>query len=699
MSDKAMSWGDLHARIQSSLGVRFINQTHQRSFSLNLFQMNAVALMDAVQRVHDLDHGLAWMSEANRVAGQQAHRELHRHVHNFVASALTLVEHTRIFMRANYDGSTLKRKYEERAEATFANSPTAQFVQGLRNYFLHKGMPNTSMYLRYRKNPGPESTGGSMTTGVQMDTDALLEWENWKAPARQFLEQNKGGLLIGSFVRDYTELVTQFHAWLQEALYDHHAADLEELARLQDDLAAMEAIAPNLPSAPDANPEPIAPLAFGADAANVLDAMANQVLAKVRKLMMQDLTPGFETGRPTVTIHERDVRGPVRQWGRSSEGEVAWVIMQYRGDNYGLLESDHAEVQRLVERVMQCNWARECLSRDYIETCFADWAMRRWNGGEASFHEALSEAARTDVTLHEVWAPIANMEIEEGFTFGPVRIESVTPGVLTNIHAQVFPPEAVADVRGESLLADVRARMQGLAAVVISVHAEPSFALDYARAVAHDAVRLLRFFSPGAINALQFNPVHLLGYAHIPTSYLVAVSEGTLRVDQKLLSREIGFWRLSSDEFAQMQREYLDDVASLLVPDGLSAFAKKVRAALLDYSKAGDAVDIGDRLERCVSAIEDLFLRHDVEPRSNRVASRLAILLGSSSEEHDQVQTTVRQAYWLREKAISQVLLPRDEQLVATFVGYARLAILTAVANLPRFGTPIEFIDAIENRG
>ena len=168
------SAAEFFRQISESAGSDYLDRAHQRSFSLNVFQMNAVELIEAAQRLKDPDQGMALMMEKNREAGLQAHRELNRHVHNFVSSSLTLVEHTRVFMRKHYADTVLLVTYEKQVIATFAQSPVAQFVQGLRNYMLHRGLPNSSMFMKFATRPGATDGSGMMETGVQYDTTSLL---------------------------------------------------------------------------------------------------------------------------------------------------------------------------------------------------------------------------------------------------------------------------------------------------------------------------------------------------------------------------------------------------------------------------------------------------------------------------------------------------------------------------------------------
>jgi hypothetical protein len=234
--EKPSDLAKLLRQIADSAGTGYLNRIHQRSFSLNVFQMNAVKLIEASQRVKDPDQGMALMMEKSHEAGLQAHRELNRHVHNFVSSALTLTEHTRVLMRKHYPGTDLLATYEEQVTATFAQSPVAQFVQGLRNYMLHRGLPNSSLFMKFTTNPGAMDGSGTAETGVHYDTVSLLDWKDWKSVARTYLERAGEHLDLHEFAQEYITLVNQFQGWLDAALATHHQSDLQELGQLQSQL-------------------------------------------------------------------------------------------------------------------------------------------------------------------------------------------------------------------------------------------------------------------------------------------------------------------------------------------------------------------------------------------------------------------------------------------------------------------------------
>ena len=403
---------DLFQKIRESAGTSYLDRVHQRSFSFNVFQMNAVELLEAAERVKDPDQGIALMIEKNREAGSQAHRELNRHVHNFVSSALTLVEHTRVFMRKHYAGTDLLTTYERQVSATFSQSPVAQFVQGLRNYMLHKGLPDSSMFMSFATSPSSPDGSGTMETGVRYDTAALLDWKDWKPAARSYLEKVGEHLDIHEFSKEYLALVNQFHGWLDTTLAAYHRSDLQELGQLQEQYQSIsstrELNSPPLPSFAS-----VQPFGFGSVLTNEIDQISRDLLDKVRELHFTHTPQGFSSDRPVTKITDQELIGPISMWGPEKDGETALAFLEHEGRPYGLSEGDYEALDSLIDTILKAAWARTTLSRKFVETTFFNWARQRFSSDQSSFPDALSKAAQANVRSIEVWAPIANMEVEQ----------------------------------------------------------------------------------------------------------------------------------------------------------------------------------------------------------------------------------------------------------------------------------------------
>jgi hypothetical protein len=156
----------LQQAIRSAPRAAYIDRSYGRSFSLNIFQMNTQELIAATRNVRDPEQGLRLMALENKEAGLQAHREINRLVHNFVAGSMSLIDHTRQFVREHYAGSALEGAYNNQVKVDFASEPVAKFVQNLRNYMLHKGLPNSQMFLHFDNTFNSPGAGAELSTGV-----------------------------------------------------------------------------------------------------------------------------------------------------------------------------------------------------------------------------------------------------------------------------------------------------------------------------------------------------------------------------------------------------------------------------------------------------------------------------------------------------------------------------------------------------
>ncbi|WP_157656146.1 hypothetical protein [Burkholderia ubonensis] len=690
---------DLSRQIRESEGSGYLDRAHQRSFSLNVFQMNAVELIEAAQRVKDPDQGMALMMEKNREAGLQAHRELNRHVHNFVSSALTLVEHTRVFMRKHYAGTELLATYEKQVIATFAKSPVAQFVQGLRNYMLHRGLPNSSMFMKFATSLGATDGSGTMETGVQYDTASLLDWKDWKPVARTYLEEVGEHLDVHEFAQEYVTLVNQFHGWLDATLATHHYSDLQELSGLQ---VQLQAISPTREPISPANPPDslsIEPFKFTSVQTAELDRISLDLLRKIRELHLKQAPQEFPTERPATQITDRELIGPITFWGQEVNGGAAIMFLQYEGKSYGLVENDYKSLDSLTDAVLKAAWARTSLSRKFVETAFFDWARQQFPAAQLSFPEALSDAARDTVTNVEVWAPIANMEVEQGFDFGPVRIESMTAAVMENLRSRAPSPRPEQQQEVGQFFEKLRGEIQGYAVAVVSIEAEPAFAVERALRIAQDAVGLLTFFSPAAPRSYLFSPVALAGAEYIPTSKLIALYEGGFHYSESVLPKRVGHWRLSTQQISELNSDLLEAAASLVVSEGLSEFALAVRASILIYSKGATLVAPLDRLRNCLSALEGVLLRHDMEPRAHSIANRMSFLLTRGGADGEAVKKIVQQIYWLQAQPQLTEQGHRESELITTFTSYAYHVLHVALGNVQTINSKVQFVAEIDRIG
>jgi hypothetical protein len=585
--------GDLLNAIHSSRGMAHINRSHQRTFTLNIFRMNAQELIEITRRVNDPDEGLRLMSMDNREAGQQTHREVTRRVHNFVAAALTLVEHTRIFMREHYGDTPTFDQYQTKVVAEFAQDPLVRFVQDMRNFMLHRGLPNSEMFMNFESNPDLPTGGGELTTGIRIRAAPLLEWRNWSGPAETFIENSGEFVDIRAFAEDYTDKIVVFHDWLQVALDQLHTSDLDELRALQRSLDELDRPAPSPSSAADSAhasqenvDEPEQEFVFASSRAAALDTAATELFSKVREREFpKERTDGFASERPVgATLTDKEIIGEPLVWADDVEGRRVFVFAYKGKRGFGIDENVFAGIQTLIEAVLKSDWATRTVSRSFIEKSVIQWLQSKVNAPETgTLSETIAKASRDSVQPLELWAPIAHLEVQASFAIGPVEIVTITKAMVDGLEAKALSSAPKQHDSISALFNKLREDMQGLAAVVFKANGEPEKIKEDGEAIARIVVELLRFASPAATNFPMTCASALLGSEVVPNSNLLVLGEGTFVYTQAALS-PMPDWRVSEAVSRGMQK-YFDAVGGLVRPEGLSAFALAVRTSLLLFGR------------------------------------------------------------------------------------------------------------------
>lgn len=218
---------ELFKKYLDSEGMAFQNRMKSHSFSFNIFAGNYRELKEGLAIIENPEVGFKLMSSSNKKEKVQAHREINRLFHNYLAAAKTLIDHTRVFIEENYSNTTIEENYKSKIMDGFANDPLARFVQDLRNFMLHNGLPHSQMSISYVKD------APSIESSVRLETEKLKEWRRWTKPSRQFLNEQDGNLRLTELITPYSEKVLELYNWLESELYAFHEQDLQELYELQ----------------------------------------------------------------------------------------------------------------------------------------------------------------------------------------------------------------------------------------------------------------------------------------------------------------------------------------------------------------------------------------------------------------------------------------------------------------------------------
>ncbi len=210
------------------LEVRF--RLYKFSQSLNIFLSNHEDLENAISKhvsyIPLLDY---YDPELNAAVSEQLFQII-RHLHNTVAAAQSLVDHTTIFFRRFYRDSNQIPDYQAQIDSRFKNHGLTQFVICLRQFCQHYRNVALTSSLLFDHLHRPH------TRIIRLTKHDLLEFGSWKAAAKQFLNGLPEEIDILDILRNYKNHIIEFYNWFMSRLNDIHQEDFATYNRIMDEI-------------------------------------------------------------------------------------------------------------------------------------------------------------------------------------------------------------------------------------------------------------------------------------------------------------------------------------------------------------------------------------------------------------------------------------------------------------------------------
>jgi hypothetical protein len=367
------------------------------------------------------------------------------------------------------------------------------------------------------------------------------------------------------------------------------------------------------------------------------------------------------------------------------------------GKIYGLARGAFQNLRRLADQVVKAPWIKDAVGRSFIEDSIFLWCRENFGSADPSpLTDFLLKRATDMVEPSIIWVPIAFLEVEHEFEFGPVKLAPISAKMLDTRERMLIEgsPNHADQIR--ALFAKKRQRYQGLAAVVVDIEAVKDYAFNRAVELAEAVVGLLRLYSAAACVPWLTCPCAVIGTEYVPNTTAISYKDGSFMMRESALKPLPYPWRISAKEWADMRGNNLETLGTLLDESRLTDFQSRLRTSLLAYSKGLTFRDLGDRLVYSLSALEGLFLRDASEPIQQNLGERLAFLLHRDAGARQETVQNVREIYSMRSQYIHHRISVSQEGALETFFPTAARALLAATANMNQFATARDFIDAID---
>jgi len=103
--------------------------------------------------------------------------EAARLIHNFVASANTIVDHYRR-AKNKYLADGEKVEFDNLIESCFLNDPRLLLLKDLRNFILHHDLPEISNRIKFKDG----------TSKLELIPEKMLKWKKWNSDVKTYLK-------------------------------------------------------------------------------------------------------------------------------------------------------------------------------------------------------------------------------------------------------------------------------------------------------------------------------------------------------------------------------------------------------------------------------------------------------------------------------------------------------------------------------
>lgn len=189
-------------------------RVNQFRFSRAVFQRNYDELLTFLDYFCAPPVAFSYSPVDQKWLWNEGMQEIIKLLHNFVAAALSLVDHTRVLYRQLYEPCGEIPEYQEKVTASFVEEPLVQFVIKLRQMAQHYRLP--SLENQTSMSAIKDGVVGTVAIRLRLKTDDLRQFDGWNAAANQFLDASGAHIDLRTVITGYFSKVSEFYEW-----FDH----------------------------------------------------------------------------------------------------------------------------------------------------------------------------------------------------------------------------------------------------------------------------------------------------------------------------------------------------------------------------------------------------------------------------------------------------------------------------------------------
>lgn len=216
---------ELQAELEGNKGFQYLQRRKVHERSLKVFGGNFRQFAELVDLVQDPGY---YLRQDFSKEAEEINSEIIRLFHNYLASAKSLIDHTRTYVEQWHAGDEFGLSYQVQVKSSFIESNISRMVLDLRNYLMHRGLPPAAIreIFQVGTNKPPEIQ-------IAFRISSISDWKGWTSKSKEFMSNSGTHVELKSLVAEYQYLIVSFYKWFDSEQDRIHRAELEEFESLK----------------------------------------------------------------------------------------------------------------------------------------------------------------------------------------------------------------------------------------------------------------------------------------------------------------------------------------------------------------------------------------------------------------------------------------------------------------------------------
>lgn len=227
-----MTYAELFEEMKSLKGFKLVNDIRMLEITQKIFTYNYFSLCHLIET---FEQNIELCFLYNRHKNDEMTLAILCSLHNYLASAFTLVNHTRK-LKQRLNNEKVNVFYDKELEK-LKSAEVVAFVKDFRNYVQHRSLPICSRSLHFETIEGTDQY--SLDHKILLNREELLKWRKgskskWTSKSKKYLNRFNSNIDIDLFCKEYYDTIVNFNKVFFEMLLKEYENDIKELKDFQE---------------------------------------------------------------------------------------------------------------------------------------------------------------------------------------------------------------------------------------------------------------------------------------------------------------------------------------------------------------------------------------------------------------------------------------------------------------------------------